>query len=416
MTREMKIVHFADVHLGMENYGKIDPQTGLNTRLADFTKAFDTITEFSIKEKIDLVVFAGDAYKTRDPSPTYQREFAKRIFQLASANIPVVMVIGNHDTPNALGKADTLAIFSTLDVANVYIFTKEDLITIPTATGPIQVAGLPWFTRGNLLAKKEMTQNAKTLNNLAAEKLTHKVKYLSSLVKDNMPAILVGHASVEKAVYGSERQVTIGSEIVLPLSAFQKTKFQAVFLGHLHRHQILKIPNSPPIVYSGSIERIDFGEEKEDKGFVLAKISEKKGLYIAKIEFKKIPVRLFITIRIKIENEDENPTQKVINIIRQQSIKDAVIKVIIETPEEKSPAIREGTIKETLKDAAFIAAIIKEVRKAGRLEIKNGYSDELASLDQLGLLEKYLLKLKMPRTKIELLKKETQKILEEEML
>ena len=74
----MKIVHFADLHLGVETYGRPDPATGLSTRLLDFLRAFDELVDFAIEEQVDVVLFCGDAYKSREPSQTHQREFAKR--------------------------------------------------------------------------------------------------------------------------------------------------------------------------------------------------------------------------------------------------------------------------------------------------------------------------------------------------
>jgi len=104
----MRIVHFADLHLGVENYGRIDPQTGLSTRLGDFLSAFDEVVDYALKENVDLVLFCGDAYKSREPSQTHQREFAKRIWRLASNDVPVFLLIGNHDLPNAIGRATSI--------------------------------------------------------------------------------------------------------------------------------------------------------------------------------------------------------------------------------------------------------------------------------------------------------------------
>ncbi|MEE8163877.1 MAG: hypothetical protein V3T92_07765 [Anaerolineae bacterium] len=81
----VKLLHFADLHLGVENYGRIDPATGLSTRLMDFLRAYDQVVDYALENDISLVVFAGDAYRTRDPNPTYQREFAKRIHRLSTA-------------------------------------------------------------------------------------------------------------------------------------------------------------------------------------------------------------------------------------------------------------------------------------------------------------------------------------------
>ncbi|MGB9881048.1 MAG: metallophosphoesterase family protein, partial [Anaerolineae bacterium] len=139
----IKVLHFADLHLGVENYGKLDAATGLHTRLLDFLRSLDELVEYALKERVDLVLFAGDAYKNRDPNPTHQREFAKRIRQLAAADIPVFLLIGNHDLPNLVGRANTLDIFATLEVPNVYVGRKLAVHRIQTRSGPLQIVALP---------------------------------------------------------------------------------------------------------------------------------------------------------------------------------------------------------------------------------------------------------------------------------
>ena len=117
----MRILHFADLHIGVENYGRPDPATGLSTRLLDFLAVFDELVEYALTHEIDLVLFAGDAYKSRDPSQTQQREFARRIARLTGAGIPVFLLVGNHDLPYAMGRATAVDIFTTLDVPLVTV-------------------------------------------------------------------------------------------------------------------------------------------------------------------------------------------------------------------------------------------------------------------------------------------------------
>ncbi|HEY4691886.1 MAG TPA: metallophosphoesterase, partial [Bellilinea sp.] len=93
----IKVLHFADAHIDIANYGKHDPVSGLPYRVLDFLKALDTIVDAAIHEKVDLVIFAGDAYKDRTPAPTYQREWGKRIMRLSRAGILTLLLVGNHD-------------------------------------------------------------------------------------------------------------------------------------------------------------------------------------------------------------------------------------------------------------------------------------------------------------------------------
>src|SRR5512137_2618895 len=114
----MKIIHFADLHLGVETFGHINPETGLSSRLEDYLKALDRVVDYAMERSVDLVLFCGDAYKSREPSQTQQREFAKRIKRLSAGGIPLFLLIGNHDLPNAIGRATTIEIFDTLSVPN----------------------------------------------------------------------------------------------------------------------------------------------------------------------------------------------------------------------------------------------------------------------------------------------------------
>src|SRR4030067_3852680 len=115
----IKLLHFADAHIDMANYGRHDPQTGLPLRVLDFLKSLDEIMDTAINEKVDLVIFAGDAYKDRNPQPTFQREWGKRMMRLSRADIPTLLLVGNHDVSPAVGRAPGLGTFGSLDVSFV---------------------------------------------------------------------------------------------------------------------------------------------------------------------------------------------------------------------------------------------------------------------------------------------------------
>ncbi len=61
----------------MENYGRVDPVTGLSSRLGDFLRTLNFALDWALENDVHLVVIAGDIFKNRDPTPTVQREFAK---------------------------------------------------------------------------------------------------------------------------------------------------------------------------------------------------------------------------------------------------------------------------------------------------------------------------------------------------
>src|SRR2546423_2633450 len=117
----LRIAHLADTHIGMENYGRINPETGLNQRLHDFLNSLDQAIDGAIAASVDLVVFAGDIYKTRDPTPTHQREFAERVHRLSKAGVHTVIVAGNHDIPLSTGRATSVDLFRALQIDRVTV-------------------------------------------------------------------------------------------------------------------------------------------------------------------------------------------------------------------------------------------------------------------------------------------------------
>ena len=409
----VRIVHLADVHLGVENYGRLDPATGLSTRLTDFLRGVDTAIDTALETEADLVVFAGDAYKTRDPSPTYQREFARRILRLSQAGLPTVLVAGNHDIPNAVGRAHTMEIFGTLEVEHVYVARKPGVFDIETRHGKVQVGVLPWIVRNTLLSRQEFkNRNLDEINDLLLERietvLTGEHGLISQL-DNGVPHILVAHGSVQGAVYGSEQSVMLGHDIVLPLHLLKDPIWDYVAMGHIHRHQDIEPDRAPPVVYPGSIDRIDFGEEREEKGFVIAEVAPGNCTW----RFQPLDVRSFVTVRVDADGDD--PTAQVVKAIKRHDIEDAVVRVIIRTTADRDVLIREHEIRQALKSAFYIAAIVHNVLRPERLRL--GDQDEIASLTPLEALERYLqVKETEPERIFELVEHARQLIAEQEAI
>jgi len=378
----VKVLHFADLHLGVENYGRPDSATGLHTRLLDFLRSFDEMVEYALEEPVDLVLFAGDAYKSRNPNPTHQREFARRIHRLASADIPVFLLTGNHDIPSTLGRANTLDIFATLKVRNVYVSRKPATHCIPTRSGPIQIVALPWIVRSHLLSREEYKNcSLSEIEELVVSKLEHILDAVLSKLDPNLPTVLAAHGTVQGAVYGSERSVLLGQETILPPSLVRRSAFDYVALGHIHRHQVLG--EEPPVVYSGSLDRIDFGEEKEAKGFVVAEVERGKAQYEF-IELKS--TRRFVTIRVNADGAD--PMAQVRKAIAAHDVKDAIVRLMIRATVDKNQMVRDNELYGLLSEAFKVAAIVRDVERPSRLRL--GSSQNVEEMTPLEMLERYL--------------------------
>ena len=381
----MKILHFADLHLGVESYGRIDPATGLSSRLLDFLSALDQVVDYALENQVDLVLFCGDAYKTREPTQTQQREFAKRINRLSTNNIPIFLLIGNHDLPNAIGRATTTEIFDTLAVKNVYVSNRPDIYHIPTHSGTIQIASLPWLRRSVLLSKEE-TKNLDfdQIKERLQQTLTQTIELNVSKLDPGLPSILAAHVWVAGAQIGSERLMTIGQEHILLLSNVAHPAFDYVALGHIHRHQVLS--DSPPVVYAGSPARLDFSDEEDEKGFYLVEIEPdgEAGKRRASFEFHPISGRRFLTISVDLDAQDLDPTATILKAIaeREDRMRDAIVRLNISLPAEIEGQLRDGDIREALKEAHYFT-IAREIVRETRLRLGQFTAEEITPLDAL---------------------------------
>ena len=365
----MRILHFSDVHIGVESYGSTDPDTGQNSRLTDFLTTFDQVVDFALNNQVDLVLFAGDAYKSRDPSQTHQKEFAKRIARLSQANMPVFLLLGNHDLPHIASRATALDIFHTLSVPNVTIGDSLDTYIIQTLSGPIQIIALPWIRRSNFIAREE-TRNLTIdqINQQLQERVTNLLTQQIQALDPSIPAILVAHASLNTAKTSSEQSMLLGRDPILMQSALADPSLDYIALGHIHKHQILS--QNPHVVYSGSLERIDFGEEHDEKGFCLIELnqSQPQGQRMVNFTFHHVKARPFLTIEVKV-NSEQNPTDETIKAIERRNITDSIVRIKITMPQEVENLLREDQVNEALVTAQFIAPIIRDVQRNRRTRL-----------------------------------------------
>lgn len=386
MTQPINLLHLADIHIGMENYGRLDPASGLNSRVVDFLRRLSQVIDLALEHEVDVCIFAGDAYKNQRPNPTFQREFARRIKRLAGEGVPVILLVGNHDMAVADRAASSLEIFGVLDTPGVIVADREQVHQLVCRRGqPLQVATVPYPQRSRLLAR-EQYQNL-TLDELDME--------LSRILGDNLndlaaeagerpdiPAVLAGHFSVSGARQGSEQSVMIGRDVVVMKSQLTDPAWDYVALGHIHKHQELNNGQHPPIIYPGSLERIDFGEEGERKGFVMVELE--RGC--AKWEFMPVEARRFVTIRLDARQSAE-PMTEILDELEQHPVDGAIVRVIIKATEAQEILLDEKPIRQALRGASYVASIVRDIDRTQRHRLGGISAEELTPQEAL---EKYL--------------------------
>lgn len=377
----IKAIHFADVHVGMENYGSIDPKLGTSSRVRDFLNRMDEVIEYGQLHDIDLWLFAGDAFKTRDPNPTLFREFAIRVQRMAQ-QAPIIVLVGNHDMPGMAQRANSLDIFDLFDDDNIILANTPEKMVIETKSGPVYAAWLPYPMRNRLLPKT----SGKTIDEMEDEfrdAVEGIVQHLAGAAsgQGDIPRVFMGHFTTSEAMFGSERAVMIGRDIAVGTELLRSPEFDYVALGHIHKHQEVG-EGYPSIVYSGSLERIDFGEEKEDKGFVFVELERNS----TKWQFVPVSARRFLTVKVNV-TESDDPTARVLEamVARYTRAEDAVVKLVITMRSDQQQSLNMTKIEKELERASH-ASIIRNVEQEERTRLaETGYE----SMTPLELTERY---------------------------
>ncbi len=378
----IRVLHLSDIHLGSFAHGKINPLTGLNSRLEDFTRSLSLCIDRAIAEPADLVLFGGDAFPDALPPPLVQQAFAQQFRRLADAHIPTVLLVGNHDQHSqGLGGA-SLTIYRSLAVPGFIVGDSISTHVINTQSGMIQVITLPWLTRSALLTRQE-TQGLSLgeVGKLLLEKLIIVLEGEIRRLDPEIPTILLAHMMVDTATYGAERFLAAGKGFTIPLSLIARSEFDYVALGHVHRHQVLC--TDPLIVYPGSIERVDFGEEQEEKGYCWVEVSKKQ----TKFTFCPLPARQFCTITLDLTTSP-NPMEDLLANIKQHPIQESIIRLKYQIKPEQLAQIQDHTIHQALSDAHTYKIIPEIMDSRSRARLPDLSPEQV--LDPLNALERYL--------------------------
>jgi exonuclease SbcD len=265
------------------------------------------------------------------------------------------------------------------------IETQRGPVFVATAPYPIrQRLGMNDGTQGKTIAELDL-QLANQLN-ITLETLAEEAE------KHDMPRLLTGHFTISGAIFGSERQIMLGRDVEAQRSVVADARWDYVAMGHIHRHQTVSadLPGAPPVVYSGSIERIDFGEERDTKGFCSVQLVRGATTW----EFVPLTqCRPFASLKLDLR-ESADPTADVIREIEARNLKEAVVRVLVDLTPETEGRFSEDKIREALRRAGtwVIASISRHVERPARVRL--GSSSE--ALSDIELLERYLINREVP--------------------
>jgi exonuclease SbcD len=307
-----------------------------------------------------------------------QEAFAKQFQRLVAAQIPAVLLVGNHDQ-HAQGQGGaSLSIYRTLAVPGFVVGDRLETYRIQTRSGAVQVITLPWLTRSALLTRPDAEGlSLGEVGQLLIDRLRVALEGEIRRLDPDIPTVLLAHLMADNARFGAERFLAVGKGFTVPLGLLSRDCFDYVALGHVHRHQVLC--ENPLIVYPGSIERVDFSEEKEDKGFVLISLAKGQTTF----EFCPVPVRAFRTIEVNLSEADD-PQVKLLKALKPDLLQDAVVRLVYHLRSEQLDQIDTNTIHQALSPAhtyTIHPEIVSQFSRARLPELGSGTN--IAPIDAL---------------------------------
>jgi exonuclease SbcD len=229
----MRIVHLADTHLGFRQFGpKLDPVRNINQRECDVYDRWHEAVDTAIGLRPDVVIHAGDLFDSSRPAPRAVAEALDGFARLREMGIPVVVIAGNHETPRFRSGGSVFEILERFGIEAVWAEPRTIRI------GEIAVHAVP--------------------HEPAAARLAEDIRSVSP---DPAAAanVLVVHAGLEalpRPGYGEVNEIELDPEVIA------EAEHDYIALGHLHRH---RVPQANA-AYSGSLERLDFGDVEGAKG------------------------------------------------------------------------------------------------------------------------------------------------------
>lgn len=340
-----EIVVCADVHEGI-NFGmNIDIETGISARALDIHENLKRIVDFAIQKESKLFVILGDLLDRTNVAPIYREMIRKDIIEpLRARKIKVWIIAGNHDQPHIFKRGTSISDFEDYDKEYVTVYRAPAVEKIDINGKKILFLILPYM-HPEEISRQVFEKFGKEVERERIITLGQKI------IKDWLEKNALGEADLKILlahyyIDGAKLREVASPEVLpgefsLPKQVIPQNLDIAV-LGHVHLHQTLGKQGNTEIVYVGAVERIDWGEKDDEKGFIVLNPIEKKWV------FEKLPVREMKKILVDLKPEEE-PTEKILSFL--DNVKNKMVRLEISLPSGLRVKVDENELRVRLKDA-----------------------------------------------------------------
>lgn len=276
----MIILHTADWHLGK----RLD----IHSRLPEQKRVMEEIVHLADTTGAEVILIAGDVFDQFQPGNEADELYFSTISRLSrNGQRPVVIIAGNHDSPDHVLAPEALArelgiITIGFPRQEISPFNCNDWSVNRTAPGfieirlrnspPLRIIATPYASAIRLRSALDPDQREQELQDL----LTHHWAELARQYFDkNGCNLFMGHLYMATDPLHPEPEpddekpiLYSGGIPALPVSALPNG-VQYAALGHLHRTHRIGGKHDPPVVYSGSPVSYSFAEAGQTKHVVI---------------------------------------------------------------------------------------------------------------------------------------------------
>lgn len=349
----MNTIILGDLHIGAGlNIGKIEAGSYINSRITDKFNLLNWILEQALNYNVDNIIITGDVFEDPKPNHYLIQDFISWFKTCQANNVNVHIVVGNHDILRT-GSIYTsvLDIFSETEMDGINIYKNIDTIFLNTTAYTF----IPFRDRKSF----NVNTHIDALN-IIKSNIIYELSYIPSYYRK----ILVGHLAIEGSIFVGDEILDSSNELFCPLEMF--FDYDYTFMGHVHKPQVFK--KSPYISHIGSMDISNFGETDHNKYIVLIKDDN--------IETINLPVRPLKKITIEISKNEIDPTNFILNNIKNIDFNKSIVKVEISTNNEK-PISKSIIEKFIISNGAFNVSGISETKKTTIIKKTNELQSDM---------------------------------------
>ncbi|MCL1857805.1 MAG: exonuclease SbcCD subunit D [Oscillospiraceae bacterium] len=286
----MKFLHLSDLHIGknVNGFSMIDEQR----------HAFEQIIDYIKTERPDAIIIAGDVYDRVVPGVEAVRVFDDFITELAGFDIAVLLVSGNHDSPERLNYASRLLSDKSIFLCGIFDGTLKKVI-LSDEYGEVNFWLLPFIKPSSVYGLFGERKIAGYDDAVSAALETAGIDY-------NLRNVLVSHqfyidikSGITPARSESEFNPVGGLDAI---DCALLENFDYVALGHLHKAQKIGVDY---IRYAGSPVKYSFSEWRHEKSITLVELKEKNDINITELPVKPVHDMREIKGEIAVLTSDE---------------------------------------------------------------------------------------------------------------